>query len=73
MVSKATVIEVRILHPGRTVHGLTLLIDDLGSFGDVAQFGGAPAWLAGGYGFESRLLHHGLLTQIGRASCRERV
>ena len=59
MVSKANVIGVRILHPGRTVHGLTLLIDDLGSFGDVAQFGGAPAWLAGGYGFESRLLHHG--------------
>ena len=61
MVSKATVIEVRILYPGRTVHGLTLLIDDLGSFGDVAQFGGAPAWLAGGYGFESRRLHEWVL------------
>lgn len=35
------------------------MIDDRGSFGDVAQLGSAPAWLAGGYGFESRLLHHG--------------
>ena len=37
------------------------MFDDRGSFGDVAQLGGAPAWLAGGYGFESRLLHHGVL------------
>lgn len=35
------------------------MIDDRGSFGDVAQLGSAPAWLAGGYGFESRRLHHG--------------
>ena len=35
------------------------MIDDRGSFGDVAQLGSAPAWLAGGYGFESRLLHCG--------------